>query len=97
MIEGMLWFDDHPGRTLEQKVRRAVDHYKHKHCRFPDVCYVHPSALEGEGDVEVEGVQVKPGRSILPHHFWLGEEEHETQTDTGAEPLAAAGLVQEHP
>ena len=74
--EGLLWFDDDPGRDLAQKVGRAARHYRQKFGRKPNVCYVHPSLLEGSSH-SVGGVQVASLASILRHHFWVGEEERE--------------------
>jgi hypothetical protein len=53
------------------KLEKAVAYYRSKYGADPNICYVHPSALE---DV------VSPSRSIklvgtkdvLPHHFLLG-------------------------
>jgi hypothetical protein len=72
MKTGMLWYDDRPDRTLEEKVQRAIDHYRHKHCRFPDACCVHPSALKGDDDLRVDGVRVLAKNGVLRHHFWVG-------------------------
>jgi len=75
MDVGMLWLDNDPRRDLKEKVRRAVAHYEHKYGRRPNVCFVHPSMLEGNGGgatLKTDGVEVRPGRAILPDHFWLG-------------------------
>jgi hypothetical protein len=75
MKVGLLWFDDDPQRELEQKVLRAATHYEHKYGRLPDLCFVHPSALGGNGKRPVKkagGVEIRPGHSVLLHHFWLG-------------------------
>lgn len=74
MKTGLLWFDSDPRATLAQKVRRAATHYRQKFGRQANICYVHPSHLEGDGR-EVDGVRVEPLRSVLRHHFWIGEEE----------------------
>jgi hypothetical protein len=82
MKVGLLWFDDDPQRELEQKVLRAVTHYEHKYGRLPDLCFVHPSALDGNGKRPVKkagGVEIRPGRAVLPHHFWLGVTEDKTR------------------
>jgi hypothetical protein len=76
MNTGLLWFDDDPNRRLEEKVRRAAMHYERKYGRPPDLCFVNPSALEND-DQEQEPsragrVEIKPGMTVLPHHFWLG-------------------------
>lgn len=72
---GMLWFDNDPHRKLEEKVKRAVAHYQRKYGHAPSVCFVHPSMLNGNGQqklLEAEGVEIRPGRAILPDHFWVG-------------------------
>lgn len=54
---------------------RAAAHYEQKFGQRPNVCFVHPSLLEQSevGDrLRADGVEVRPGRAILPHHFWLG-------------------------
>jgi hypothetical protein len=87
MKTGLLWFDDDPRRKLEEKVQRAAAHYERKYGQVPDLCYVHPSALDnGNGkrgkrsDVMKAGeVEVRAGRSVLLHHFWLGMAEDKSQ------------------
>lgn len=74
MREGLLWYDDDPGRDLAQKVGRAAQYYKKKFGRKPNVCYVHPSQ-EHEDEERVGSVAVSSLSSVLRHHFWLGEEE----------------------
>ncbi len=84
MRTGLLWYDDDPGRGLEEKVLRAAQHYERKYGRRPDLCLVNPDALanasqvgrspasvSGEGLV-AGGVEIRPRGSVLPHHFWLG-------------------------
>jgi hypothetical protein len=73
MKEGLLWFDDDPGRDLAQKISRAAQRYQQKFGRRPNVCYVHPSLI-GNTPQQVGGVQVAPLPSVLRHHFWMGEE-----------------------
>lgn len=76
MKEGLLWYDDNPGRDLAEKIGRAARRYRQKFGASPDVCYVHPSALNGNGKVQkVGGVHVAPLPSVLRHHFWVGREE----------------------
>jgi len=78
MKEGLLWYDDDPGRELAEKVGRAARRYRQKFGAAPDICYVHPLALRGNGDNDgqkVGQVHVAPLSSVLRHHFWLGREE----------------------
>lgn len=73
---GMLWYDDDAKRKLEDKVSRAVAYYRTKYGTQPNVCFVNPAVLaNGQATVTV-GVHVRPARTILPHHFWLGVSEN---------------------
>ncbi len=69
--EGLLWYDDDPGRATSDKVARAVQRYEQKFGHSPDVCYVHPAQLK-ERELNVGTVKVLPAQVVLPHHFWLG-------------------------
>lgn len=78
MKEGFLWYDDDPGREMAEKIGRAARRYRQKFGAAPDICYVHPLALGGNGNSEgqkVGQVHVAPLPSVLRHHFWLGREE----------------------
>ena len=82
MREGLLWYDDNPGRDLAEKIAPAVRRYRRKFGTAPNVCYVHASTLAaasepgGNGhEREVGGVLVASLPSVLRHHFWLGREE----------------------
>jgi hypothetical protein len=75
MNVGMLWFDNDSRRGVEEKVRRAADHYKNKYGRKPNICFVHSSMLEGNGKQKTlnsNGIEIRSGRSVLPHHLWIG-------------------------
>jgi hypothetical protein len=74
MKEGLLWYDDDPKRDLAEKVLRAANRYQQKFGIVPEVCYVHPSTVTGE-QKKVDGLEIAPLPSVLPHHFWLGREE----------------------
>jgi len=75
MREGLLWYDDDPARDLAEKIARAARRYRRKFGAPPDVCYVHPSAMGGNGKGQKVGkLQVAPLPSVLRHHFWLGRE-----------------------
>ena len=71
MEVGMLWFDDDPRRGLEEKVARAVAHYKEKYGQMPTLCFVNPGTLNG-GPEAAAGVQIRAARTVLPNHFWIG-------------------------
>jgi len=80
MKEGLLWYDDSPDTSLEQKVAQAAIRYMRKHGHLPTTCHVHPSALGGNGKTSRAGnVLIAPLATVLRHHFWLGREEKKPQ------------------
>ncbi len=88
MKTGLLWFDDDPRKELEEKVLRAAAHYERKYGQAPDLCFVHPNAFNGNGNgkrgkkggvVKAGEVEIRPGRSVLQHHFWLGMAEKKSR------------------
>jgi hypothetical protein len=71
MDVGMLWFDDDAKRPLNDKVARAVEHYKTKYGATPTVCFVNPAMLKDAPEA-AGGVQLRPARMVLVNHFWIG-------------------------
>ncbi|MCP4539058.1 MAG: hypothetical protein GY832_18135 [Chloroflexi bacterium] len=84
MKTGLLWFDDDPLKKLDEKVKRAVAHYQHKYGQAPTLCFVHANVFDGNGKKngvkKAGGVEIRVGRSVLPHHFWLGMAEEKRRT-----------------
>ena len=74
METGLLWFDDSPG-ALSDRVRRAVEYYAQKFGRSPTLCLVNPAMLQKD-DRTVAGIQVRGARTVMPNHFYLGEEQN---------------------
>jgi len=69
MEVGMLWYDN-TKKELSEKVARAVEYYTSKYGVAPTLCFVNPSMLR---QAEMVGsVQVRPARTVLANHFWLG-------------------------
>jgi len=88
MNAGMLWFDNDPKTALTAKIEKAVDYYRHKYGRDPNLCLIHPSMIPPNEMLEkenpqtgkpvlsgAEGVVVRPYRPVLPGHLWIGIEE----------------------
>ena len=71
MKTGMLWLDADARRTLDEKVKRAVDYYRQKYGATPDLCLVNTTTFTEE-ELKVGLVKVQRTRSVLPHHFWVG-------------------------
>jgi hypothetical protein len=74
MNTGMLWYDNDPKTALSVKIEKAVDYYRHKYGRDPNLCLIHPTALDGEKS-ENEIITVRPYRPVLPGHLWIGVED----------------------
>jgi hypothetical protein len=71
MSIGMLWFDNDPKATLEEKVRRAAKYYREKYGKKPNMCFV--SKKENlEGELVVDGITVRQSPSIMAHSYWIG-------------------------
>jgi hypothetical protein len=70
---GLLWFDDDKGRPLNEKVTQAARRYRERFGQSPTICYVHPE--EAGAELRVGTVTVRPLRTVLRHHFWVGVEE----------------------
>ena len=77
METGLLWFDDDPKVALEEKVAQAAQRYQEKHGQRPNACFVHAGALDGKGEVQVDGITVRPSATVLVHHFWIGVHNNE--------------------
>lgn len=73
MHTGMLWFDNTPGRELKTKIQFALDYYRKKYKREPNLCLVHPGMITGE-PLQLGHVTVRGYKTVLPHHLWIGVE-----------------------
>ena len=74
MERGMLWFDDNPKTDFETKVKIAANYYRKKYGSFPNLCLVHPSEL-GQESITDDKIRIRPYRSVLPGHLWIGMNE----------------------
>ena len=68
---GMLWFDNDPKSDLNIKLSRAILYYRNKYGQDPNLCFVHPSMING-AETKSMDIELKPNRSVLPNHFWIG-------------------------
>lgn len=75
MKEGLLWYDDNPGRELAEKVGRAARRYRQKFGTTPNVCFVHHSALSNGKTRKAGQIRISASPTVLRHHFWIGTEQ----------------------
>jgi hypothetical protein len=71
MNVGMMWFDSDPKKPLAQKIGEAAERYQKKYGEAPDACRV-PVSMLAETELQIGRVSVRPMRSILPGHLWIG-------------------------
>jgi hypothetical protein len=87
---GMLWYDDDAKRQLDEKVARAVEFYRAKYGVQPTECYVHPGMLAAGQPSTAAGVRLRPNRTIIKNHFWLGVDEGLAAAPAAAQPSRPA-------
>lgn len=73
MKTGLLWYDNDPKRTLAEKLTRAAAGYKKRTGKDANECHVPLTAIEKE--TTIDGIKVKPSRTVLEHHLWIGASE----------------------
>lgn len=74
MHTGMLWFDNSQ-ISLDLKIQKAMEYYRKKYGRIPDLCLVHPSMLK-DASLDGQKITVRPYRPVLPGHIWIGVEDN---------------------
>jgi hypothetical protein len=87
MNVGMLWFDNDTKRTLEQKIKRAVDYYIKKYGRVPEMCLVNPGMSKDLQLTDLDRLTVRAYRPVLPGHLWIGIEDESGMSSEKPEPL----------
>lgn len=77
MEQGMLWFDNSQ-KTLSEKVKIAATYFQKKYGRTPDMVLVNPGMMSAEVEslpFYGKEIHVRPYRSVLPDHLWVGIDE----------------------
>ena len=77
---GLLWFDNDPKVSIEEKIRRAAGHYRKKYGQPANLVFANSATLAEESSLsppfEVElddsALKVVAAGHVLPHHFWIG-------------------------
>ena len=71
----MMWLSQNTKLSFEDRLREALNYYQKKY-GVASLCFVHSSMLvNGMGDdklIEVDGVEVKILKEVMPNHFWIG-------------------------
>lgn len=91
---GMMWADHDPKLSLLDKILGAAAYYTTKYHAAPDVCFVHPTALNGN-PATPQGITVLPHKSVLHNNFWIGVVAQTKQTKPTAQILTAQAKQKE--
>lgn len=73
MFNGMMWFDNDPKTSLDEKITRAAAYFRSKYGQNPDTCLVNPTMLS-EPQHQTGRIVVRTLRAVLPGHLWIGVE-----------------------
>jgi len=77
-MDGLLWFDGDPDRSLAAKIAEATERYKQRFGVTPNLCLVHPDELPAASERKQQttetpaGIRIKASKTILPHHLLVG-------------------------
>ena len=71
---GMLWFDNAPNVPLLTRIEKAVDYYRKKYHREPNLCLIHPGTADVEKTVFGQ-MTIRTYQPVLPGHLWIGIED----------------------
>ncbi len=80
---GMLWHDSDPKTALVDKITRAAAYYQQKYSKAPTLCFVNPADLE-KSPASPDGITIRPSRSVMVNHLWLGIEQNESEKEHAA-------------
>lgn len=80
MNSAILWFDDDPKSTLQEKILQAAHYYRRNYDRAPLLCLINPGAQAENPDLKTvpfEGseITVRAWNGTLSDHLWLGFED----------------------
>jgi hypothetical protein len=71
MTIGMLWFDNDPKTTIQGRIEKALEYYRRKYQKDPNLVLVNPKDLPAEHNLPME---LRAERTIRPGHIWIGQE-----------------------
>lgn len=66
----LMWYDDNPKRTAEQKTQAAIIAYQQRFTANPNVVLVN----EEEQGIAIEGVTIRAEKNIRKNNYWVGLE-----------------------
>jgi len=75
MDTGMLWFSTDKSADLLAEINSAAHYYQNKYGRSPNLCFINPNAMEKINGRENATIAIKPDKTVLPGHLWIGVEE----------------------
>ncbi len=73
MKQGLVWYDNDPKKSLDDKLSEAAHRYKEKFGVEPNVCYIHPSHYDAQR-ATIAKMRMIRAPQVLPNHLWLEAE-----------------------
>ena len=70
MNQGMLWYDNHKGQPVENRLQKAIDYFVAKYGYTPVCCFVNPEMLSEPIKLQ-DSIKVIPNERVLRNHIWL--------------------------
>lgn len=73
----MLWYDNNPKSTVEQKVLRAAEYFEKKYNKYPTTCIVNTGVFDSikkheEDTPEVNGIKLIGSKLVLKNYLQIG-------------------------
>lgn len=73
MNEGLLWFDNNPSSTFEEKLYRLIQFYENKFGEKPENVFVYRTNLQSTLLVEGVTINIIPKQWIIQNHFFASK------------------------
>ncbi len=65
----LMCYDDHPKRTIEEKIAAALAAYAARFHRTPDLVWVNTCVA---ADLQIDHVVIERRPTVPPNHIWVG-------------------------
>ena len=87
----LFWFDATPKRSLQEKIAEAALYYRRMFDQQPTLCLVNPDELVSDSKDETQAllsvevpneikITVRPWKSVLRNHLWIGTDDQPEYT-----------------
>jgi len=71
MATGMIWFDNDPQKSINEKINFAIQYYQKKFGSEPTLCFLHPIFMDKTLDLN-SNIEFNFNKNLSPDHIWVG-------------------------